>query len=103
MKTVQLIYPSNTMVNLSHVAYVQIGIQRPHNIPITEIIEWGKAQVPEVYKEISTCIRINGELYTITDRDILEFGDVYFRTLNVELLETNPYLIVDLAYETTAD
>ena len=95
MKSLQLVYPSKKTL-LNGVAYLQIGVQRPHNIPITEI---------SAYSSFKTIIRINNETYTITDKEILEFGDVYFRkssseNFEIEILDVNnPYLIVDLIYE----
>lgn len=91
MKSLQLMYPSNNTV-LSNVIYLQIGIHRPHNIPITEIPE---------YTNFKSIVKINDTIYTLTDRDILEFGDVYFTSLAIEILDiNNPFLIIDLAYET---
>lgn len=91
MKSLQLIYPSNNTL-LSNVTYLQIGIHRPHNIPVTEIPE---------YTNFKSIVKINDNIYTITDRDILEFGDIYFTSLLIEILDVNnPFLIIDLAYET---
>lgn len=91
MKSLQLIYPSNNMI-LSNVTYLQIGIHRPYNIPIAEISE---------YTDFKSIVKINNNIYTITDKDILEFGDIYFTSLSIEILDVNnPFLIIDLAYET---
>ena len=93
MKSLQLMYPSSNTI-LSNVTYLQIGIHKPHNIPITEIPE---------HTNFKSIVRINDTIYTLTDRDILEFGDTYFTSssLSIEVLDVNnPFLIIDLAYET---
>jgi len=87
MKTIQLKYPFQP-ISLN-AKYIQIGIERPHNIPISLLNE-----------PFSIPIRINNVTYAITDKEILEFGNIY-GTSTVEVLEkNNPYLIIDLAYET---
>ena len=46
---------------------------------------------------------INGKRYSITDRDILEFSNFELSKsqLDLRILDiNNPYLIIDLAYET---
>ena len=87
MKTIQLKYPFPlTSLNAK---YIQIGIERPHNIPVVLSDE-----------PFSIPIKINDTTYAITDKEILEFGDIY-GTSTIEVLErNNPYLIIDLAYET---
>ena len=86
MKSIQLIYP-NLTASLDNLKYVQIGIERPHNVHIEEDFE------------LSAAVRINNITYIITDKDILEFGDI--ESLQLSIIDSsNPYLIVDLAYET---
>jgi len=87
MRVKQLIYPFlETIVSAK---YLQIGIERPHNIPI---------ELP--YEPYQIAIRINSNTYSITDKEILEFSDIS-GTSTVQVLDTNnPYLIIDLAYET---
>lgn len=92
MKVLQIIYPNDTSIVLNNVAYLQIGIERPHSIPISEFPS---------YTDFNVILRIQGKEYIVTDRDVLEFGDIYFPTLNIEIVDANnPYLIIDLAYET---
>ena len=87
MKTIQLKYPFPPM--FLNAKYIQIGIERPHNIPVV---------LPD--EPFSIPVKINNIIYAITDKEILEFGDIY-ETSTIEVLEkNNPYLIVDLAYET---
>lgn len=93
MKSLQLTYPFFQTL-LENVTYLQIGIQRPYNIPVTEILEEESFQIP---------IRINGQNFTIVDMDVLEFSDIHFRNLNIQIDRNDKrlkYIIVDLAYET---
>lgn len=86
MKTIQLRYPFQPII--LNAKYIQIGIERPHNIPIL---------LPN--EPFSIPIKINNITYAITDKEILEFGNIY-GTSTIEILEkNNPYLIIDLAYE----
>ena len=90
MKVKQLLYPTSTgQITLRNVTYLQIGVERPHSAPISEI------------EDFNVVLSINGITYTVTDKEILEFGDVYFTTLSINILDANnPYLIVDLGYRT---
>ena len=93
MKSLQWTYPFFQIL-LENVTYLQIGIQRPYSIPITEISEEESEKIP---------IRVNGQNFTITDMDILEFSDIHFRNLNIQIDRNDrclKYIIVDLAYET---
>ena len=106
MKSLQIIYPKTDSIILNNVTYLQIGIERPHSAPISETIKEDNGQWVEQYSfnsviGISTDGGITYKSYTITDKDILEFGDIYITNLRVRIDEpNNPYLIVDLAYET---
>lgn len=103
MKTQQIIYPKDTSIILNDVAYLQIGVERPYSIPISETIIKQNGQWSEIY-EFNLVLSINGKDYSVSDRDILEFGDVYFNPLRISIKETNdPYLIIDLAYETAEE
>ena len=91
MKSLQIMYPNISNVILDNVLYVQIGIERPHSIPLSELIDF------------AAIVMINGKRYSITDRDILEFGNFELTKskLDLRILDiNNPYLIIDLAYET---
>ena len=90
MKSLQIMYPTTTSVLLDNVTYVQIGVERPHSNPLSEMIDF------------AAIISINGKRYSVTDRDILEFGQIDMSKfqLDLKILDVNnPYLIVDLAYE----
>ncbi len=67
---------------------VQIGIERPHSIPISE----------EGTQKI--ILTINDQAYSIGETDILEFEKLYTNDVSIIVQElTNPYLIIDIAYE----
>lgn len=67
---------------------VQIGIERPHMIPISE----------EGTQKI--ILNINGLSYTLGDRDVLEFENLYSNNITIVPQETNnPYLIINVSYE----
>lgn len=66
---------------------IQIGIERPHSIPISE---------DNTQKII---LDINDESYSIGELDILEFENLYANMPIVVREVTNPYLIIDIAYE----
>lgn len=96
MKVQQLKYPFRT-ITLNNVNAVQIGIERPHNIPIE--VPYESFQIP-----IRITYRNKGIVYkqdlTVTRREILEFGDIG-TSFTLEILDSNNrYLIIDLAYET---
>lgn len=91
MKAKQFIGPFSTGqsidLGLSNVTYLQIGIEHPHSIPISE-------QEPEVI------LSINNITYSITDKDILEFEYLNLSNLSIVIEEAdNPYFIIDIAYE----
>jgi len=71
--------------------YLQIGIEHPQTIPISEFEE-------DSYPFIFSIN--NGERYLITERDVLEFSDLSLSTFTIVFLKPeNPYLIVNVAYE----
>lgn len=74
-------------LGLSGVTYVQIGIEHPHSIPISE-------SAPTVI------LSINNTNYCITEKDILEFEQLDLDQLSITVQEANnPYFIIDIAYE----
>lgn len=74
-------------LGLSGVRYVQIGIEHPHSIPISEITP-------------ITILSINNVDYCITEKDILEFEQLNLDELSIVIQEANnPYFIIDIAYE----
>ena len=91
MKAKQFIGPFSAEqsidLGLSGVTYVQIGIEHPHSIPISE-------SAPTVI------ISINNTNYCITEKDILEFEQLDLDQLSITVQEANnPYFIIDIAYE----
>ena len=92
MKSLQLTYPFLNCQLPDNVTYLQIGIQNPYNIPITELLENNSMYIP---------VKIKNKEYTITDKDILEFSDIHFRGTNlISLNSNNKYIIADIVYET---
>ena len=74
-------------LGLSGVTYVQIGIEHPHSIPISE-------SAPTVI------LSINNTNYCITEKDILEFEQLDLDQLSITVQEANnTYFIIDIAYE----
>lgn len=105
MKFEQYIGPftSNTLIfNKRNVTYLQIGIEHPHSIPISEIpennnnIEW---PIIIGINRNSNSSNFMEKDYVITDYDALEF-ELNHETVNVVIYENNnPYLIINVAYE----
>jgi hypothetical protein len=97
MKALQFTYPFETnpiVVNLAGAKYMQIGIECPHSIPLSEIPINGSNV------GYSLSVNINGKDYNVTDKDILEFSDLDRSEVRVLINEPdNPYIIVDIAYE----
>ena len=93
MKSLQLTNLSSSDTLLKNVTYLQIGVQSPYNIPITELEQDDPFQLPVI---------INDKHFTITDRDILEFSDFHFQgdSIKIAFGKTNKFVIVDLIYET---
>ena len=95
MKTIQLIYPKSSNVSLENVVYCQIGIEHPHSIPISEIFNDNFQAILRIGESVN-----NSKIYTITDKEILEFGNMHFNSLYIKTLDiSNPYLIIDIAYK----
>lgn len=97
MKTIQLSYPWQNNIELENVSFLQIGIECPHIFPLEHLVEHNKNFEAIVYiKEGGS----NYKSYTISDREILEFSEMYFSSLNISVEKvSNPYIIIDIAYE----
>jgi hypothetical protein len=100
MKMKQIIYPNfNSVITLTNVTYVQIGIEYPYAFPILENKE------EELYKGLDPVLEINDIEYTISENSILEFSDIAFNNLVIKPKFNNipeeklKYLIIDLAYQ----
>lgn len=95
MKTIQLSYPYPNL-QLDDVSILQIGIENPHNFPLEHLVEHEKPFQPVVY--ITEGGSEKG--YTITDREILEFSEMYFSSIGIRVANvSNPYTIIDVSYE----
>ena len=69
---------------------VQIGIERPHSIPISE----------ENTQKI--ILKINDQSFSIGETDILDVSskNILIGEVDISVQEiSNPYLIIDIAYE----
>ena len=69
--------------------YLQIGIEYPHSIPISEFEE----------NDYSYIISINDSRYLITERDVLEFSNLSVTSFKIDFLKNSRYLIVNVTYE----
>ena len=103
--TIKLPSQSDQGIKLS---YLQVGIEHPHSIPISEFEEEEKLPDGSIQKKITypCIISINDfqpqspiQQYVLTERDVLEFTDISMGSLEIEILQDNPYLIVNVAYE----
>ena len=91
MKSKQFIGPFSSGesldLGLSSVKYIQIGIESPHSIPISETS-------PVIV------LSINNVDYEIGEKDILEFENLNLSQLSIIAKKiNNPYVIIDIAYE----
>lgn len=104
--TITLPSQSDQGIKLS---YLQIGIEHPHSIPISEFEEEEK-KLPDgsIQKRISyPCIISINDLqqqspiqqYLLTERDVLEFTNLSLGSFTIKILQNNPYLIINIAYE----
>lgn len=92
-----IIQNGKIILSYQNIKFVQIGIERPHSIPIFP------------YEELDTKIKISDDLnhnvtqqhtYKINSSDILEFGDLDKKNLTIELENPeDPYTIITIAYE----
>ena len=89
-------------------SYLQIGIEHPHSIPISEFEKEAELSDGSIQKKITyPCIISINDLqqqssiqqFLLTERDVLEFTDLSIGSFEIEFLQNNPYLIVNVAYE----
>jgi len=105
MKTIQLSYPWNDskLIELKNkVSFLQIGVECPHIFPLEHLIEHNKNWSSEVVVNITTNNSNNStsNAYTISDKESLEFSDLYVTSLGVSVVKvSNPYIIIDISYE----
>lgn len=99
MKTKQFIGPFsyNQILNfddLGNVKIVQIGIERPHSIPISE------EGTQKIIIQITGAGRNYDGEYCLGETDLLEFENLYTTNLRILVKDANnPYLIITAAYE----
>lgn len=88
-------FKSNEMLfNLEKVTYLQLGIERPHSIPLSEI-DLSNNEWP-------IKIIINNDdnkNFILSEKDVLE---LHFNAQNIKIYTNeinNPYFIINAAYE----
>lgn len=95
MKLEQYIGPfskSNQIIfNKSNVKYLQLGIEYPYSIPLSETD----------FDQPSALIRINSKEFILTLHDILEFKNLNLTNVIIEVENkiNDSYLIINIAYE----
>lgn len=101
MKIDQYIGPftSNLVFNRRNVTYLQIGIEHPHSIPLTEIEEINNVIQWPLIVGINRSQEQTQHDFIITEEDSLEL-ELKHEVVTVTIYENNnPYLIVNVAYE----
>lgn len=99
-KSIQLSYPwnRNKLITLTNVSFLQISIECPHVFPLEHLVEHGTALSNKVVLSIQEAG--NSKDYNISDKEILEFSDLYVSQMDIGIREvSNPYIIVDISYE----
>ena len=96
MKLEQYIGPftaNQVIFNKSNVKYLQLGIEHPHSIPLSEFEndDWPIIFSIDNYTD-----------FVLTTKDILEFkpmGSQQALIITIKEGQDNPYLIINAAYE----
>ena len=106
MRLEQYVGPFTTnqvVFNKSNVSYLQLGIERPHSIPISELDDINNdSDWPIVVAINSSTPEITTTKdFVITTKDILELKPNGLTTITVTIKDNidNPYLIINAAYE----
>lgn len=106
MRLEQYIGPFTTnqvIFNKSNVSYLQLGIEHPHSIPLSELenIENENSWPIVVAINSSTSNTITQRDFVITTKDILELKPSGLATITITIKDkiNNPYLIINAAYE----
>lgn len=106
MKLEQYIGPfksGQVTFNKSNISYLQLGIEHPHSIPISELetLETDNDWPIVVTINSATPELITQHDFVISTKDILEFKPNGLSTITVLIKEKtdNPYLIINAAYE----
>lgn len=80
--------------------YLQIGIEYPHSIPISEyeVDANNKVTYPGIFN-----INDSSEYYVLTEKDVLEFSNLTLEKITVyfssKKIYSNPYLTINVSYE----
>lgn len=96
-------FTSNQVIfNKSNVNYLQLGIENPHSIPISELEDFTESNWPIIITVNSEDPnKITQRDFLITEKDILELklGILNTVTIKIKKGQNNPYLIINAAYE----
>lgn len=103
MKLEQYIGPfitNQVIFNKSNVNYLQLGIEHPHSIPLSEL-EDNYWPIIIGIKSSSSDEEDDEQDFIITTKDILELKPSGVKTITVTIKNNikNPYLIINAAYE----
>lgn len=100
-------FTSNQVIfNKDNVDYLQLGIEHPHSIPISELDDFTENEWPIIISINSLdSNRITSKDFIITEKDILELKihNEIEENFNIKIIIKdkidNPYLIFNTAYE----
>ena len=109
MRLEQYIGPFKTnqiLFNKKNVSYLQLGIEHPHSIPLSELEDFndnshiliGIYTVDTISNQVPA---ISQKDFLLSEKDILEFKLNGYKNVAVIIRENknNPYLIINAAYE----
>lgn len=105
MKLQQFIGPfteNSVLFNKKNVNYLQLGIENPHSIPISELDDFSENNWPIIVSINSQSPNtITDKDFIITTKDILELKPNGLQSITVKIKkgQNNPYLIINAAYE----
>lgn len=105
MRLQQFIGPftnNQVLFNINNVSYMQLGIEHPHSIPLSELESLEDNQViVGIYTSEEDSNAITQKDFIIFEKDILEFRLNGRKTIKVVIRQNinNPYLIINAAYE----
>lgn len=107
MKLQQFIGPftkNQILFNIKNVSYMQLGIEHPHSIPLSELpsVEDSEVIIGIYTIEDNNIIpAISQKDFILSEKDILEFKLNGRKNIMVIIRQNinNPYLIINAAYE----
>lgn len=89
------------LLNKSNITYLQLGIEHPHSIPLSELENVDDSEVIIGVYQTDDISNITQQDFIMFDKDILEFKLNGWQKINVIIRKenNNPYLIINAAYE----